>query len=77
MWWTASSEAGVDVGNDGEQPRVSFQTYVTSRMTGFGGEGSRPMPLEAKLYPKWAELLKTRRAAPGRGSTTRPPQSRR
>ena len=55
-------ECGVDVGNDGEQPRVSFQTYVTSRMTGFGGEGKRPMPLETKLYPKWAELLKTRRA---------------
>lgn len=57
---------GVDVGNDGEQPRVSFQTYVTSRMSGFGGEGKRPMPLETKLYPKWAELLKTRRAARSR-----------
>ena len=55
-------ESGVDVGNDGEQPRVSFQTYVTSRMRGFGGVGTRPMPLETKLYPKWAELLKTRRA---------------
>ena len=55
-------ESGVDVGNDGEQPRVSFQTYVTSRMSGFGGEGKRPMPLETRLYPKWAELLKTRRA---------------
>ena len=59
-------ESGVDVGNDGEQPRVSFQTYVTSRMAGFGGEGKRPMPLETKLYPKWAELLKTRRAARAR-----------
>ena len=59
-------ESGVDVGNDGEQPRVSFQTYVTSRMTGFGGEGKRPMPLETKLYPKWAELLKARRAARAR-----------
>lgn len=55
-------ESGVDVGNDGEQPRVSFQTYVTSRMSGFGGEGKRPMPLETRLYPEWAELLKTRRA---------------
>ena len=42
-------ECGLDIGNDGEQPRVSFQTYVTSRMTGFGGEGKRPMPLETKL----------------------------
>ena len=59
-------ESGVDIGNDGEQPRVSFQTCVTSRMTGFGGEGKRPMPLETKLYPKWAGLLKTRRAARSR-----------
>lgn len=47
---------GADVGDDGEQPRVSFRTCVTSRMSGFGGEGKRPMPLETKLYPKQAEL---------------------
>src|SRR5262245_62423584 len=36
--------AGVDVINDGEQPRVGFQTYVAQRMAGFGGESSRPRP---------------------------------
>ncbi len=30
-------EAGVDVGNDGEQPRVGFSTYPARRMKGFGG----------------------------------------
>ena len=30
--------AGVDIVNDGEQPRVGFQTYVAQRMKGFGGE---------------------------------------
>src|ERR1700721_1675491 len=31
-------ESGVDIGNDGETPRVGFSTYTTERMTGFGGE---------------------------------------
>ena len=40
-------EAGVDVGNDGEQSRVGFQTYVPRCLCGFGGEfetsaGARP-----------------------------------
>jgi 5-methyltetrahydropteroyltriglutamate--homocysteine methyltransferase len=30
-------EAGVDVGNDGEQSRVGFQTYVSRCLGGFGG----------------------------------------
>ena len=29
--------AGVDIGNSGEQSRMSFSTYVTLRMSGFGG----------------------------------------
>ena len=32
---------GVDIGNDGEQPRESFFTYVRYRMSGFGGESQR------------------------------------
>lgn len=59
-------DAGVDVGNDGEQPRVGFQTYVTSRMSGFGGEGSRPEPTEISLFPEWAKMIKARRPARAR-----------
>ena len=33
----AQLEAGIDIGNDGEQARESFVTYVQHRMTGFGG----------------------------------------
>ena len=33
--------AGVDIGNDGETPRVGFSTYTTERMTCFGGESRR------------------------------------
>jgi 5-methyltetrahydropteroyltriglutamate--homocysteine methyltransferase len=32
---------GIDVGNDGEQPRESFFTHVRERMSGFRGR-SRP-----------------------------------
>jgi 5-methyltetrahydropteroyltriglutamate--homocysteine methyltransferase len=34
--------AGVDVGNDGEQARESFFTYVQHRMSGFGDRSRRP-----------------------------------
>ena len=33
--------AGIDIGNDGEQQRVGFQTYVPQRMSGFGGISKR------------------------------------
>src|SRR5580704_6896126 len=35
------AEAGIDIGNDGEQQRVGFQTYVPSRMSGFAGQSKR------------------------------------
>src|SRR5687768_7324395 len=35
-------ETGIDIGNDGEQPRISYLTYVPQRMSGFGGESKRP-----------------------------------
>src|SRR6202045_989042 len=32
---TKQMEAGIDVGNDGEQRRIGFQTYVPQRVSGF------------------------------------------
>ena len=43
--------SGVDVVNDGEQPRVGFQTYVAQRMKGFGGESKRPRPRDYTRLP--------------------------
>lgn len=57
------AEAGVDIVNDGEQPRVGFQTYVPQRMTGFGGESRRPTPRDMKAFPDFAALLQQRTAA--------------
>ena len=43
--------SGVDVINDGEQPRVGFQTYVAQRMKGFGGEFKRPRSRDCDGLP--------------------------
>lgn len=46
-------EAGVDVGNDGEQSRVGFQTYVPRCLCGFGGESSRPPARDQLEFPSY------------------------
>ena len=43
--------AGVDVINNGEQPRVSFSTYVVQRMSGFGGSWRRRGHRDQNEYP--------------------------
>lgn len=49
--------AGVDIANNGEQPRVGFQTYVAQRIAGFGGESTRAAGLDFKNYPDWAAMV--------------------
>jgi len=46
---------GVDVGNDGEQARESFFTYVQHRMSGFGGKSERPRFTDVSSYPSFIE----------------------
>ena len=58
--------AGVDVGNDGEQPRAGFSTYVARRMRGFGGESRRPLARDFTEHPDYAEMLALRRRAAAR-----------
>jgi 5-methyltetrahydropteroyltriglutamate--homocysteine methyltransferase len=45
--------AGVDVGNDGEQSRVAFQTYVPRCLCGFGAESKRPPARDQKEFPSY------------------------
>ena len=54
-------EAGIDVGNDGEQPRAGFSTYVAGRMRGFGGTSRRELAQDLIDFPDYAELLARRR----------------
>jgi 5-methyltetrahydropteroyltriglutamate--homocysteine methyltransferase len=44
-------DAGIDIGNDGEQQRVAFQTYMASRMSGFGGESKRRLAKDLAAHP--------------------------
>ncbi len=47
----AQVRAGVDVGNDGEQSRVGFQTYVPRCLCGFDGESKRPPARDQIEFP--------------------------
>jgi 5-methyltetrahydropteroyltriglutamate--homocysteine methyltransferase len=49
--------AGIDIGNDGEQQRVGFQTYVPQRMAGFGGESKRRRGREFEEFPELVSYL--------------------
>jgi len=48
---------GIDVGNDGEQGRESFFTYVRNRMSGFGGESQRPLMRDLTAWPGFLETM--------------------
>jgi 5-methyltetrahydropteroyltriglutamate--homocysteine methyltransferase len=50
-------ESGIDVGNNGEQPRESFFTYVQHRMSGFGGRSERPRLADVWSYPTFTEMI--------------------
>ena len=48
---SAQLKAGVDVVNNGEQSRISFSTYVTQRMSGFGGSWNRRGHRDQNEFP--------------------------
>ncbi len=52
--------AGIDIGNDGEQQRVGFQTYVAQRMSGFAGESKRRRGRDFEEFPELTEILMRR-----------------
>ncbi len=49
------NKAGIDIGNNGEQPRVGFDTYVYNRMNGFDGTKKRKQIQDIEEYPEYAE----------------------
>jgi 5-methyltetrahydropteroyltriglutamate--homocysteine methyltransferase len=51
----AQLAAGIDVGNNGEQTRESFFTYIQHRMSGFGGESQRRVGKDVTYYPSFLE----------------------
>jgi len=53
-------KAGIDIGNDGEQQRVGFQTYVPQRISGFAGESKRRRGRDYEEFPELVEDLNRR-----------------
>lgn len=58
-------DSGVDVGNDGEEARVGFQTYASIRLSGWGGVSPRKRTTDIVKFPKYGEILRRRVARPG------------
>jgi 5-methyltetrahydropteroyltriglutamate--homocysteine methyltransferase len=50
-------KAGIDIGNDGEQGRIGFQTYVPQRMSGFAGVSKRRRGREFDEFPELLAYL--------------------
>jgi 5-methyltetrahydropteroyltriglutamate--homocysteine methyltransferase len=65
--------SGVDVINDGEQPRVGFQTYVPLRMKGFGGQSTRKPPTDMMAHPDMFAVMARR--FPSSGKISNAPQA--
>jgi 5-methyltetrahydropteroyltriglutamate--homocysteine methyltransferase len=63
---TKQLEAGIDIGNNGEQQREGFFLYVQHRMSGFGGSWERRPLQDVARYPDFLrqrEALATGRTA--------------
>jgi 5-methyltetrahydropteroyltriglutamate--homocysteine methyltransferase len=66
------ADAGVDVGNNGEQQRDSFFLYLKERLTGLGGTWQRPSRADVDRYPefkkRWLEQTSSKtRVSPNEG----------
>ena len=59
-------DTGLDVIDDGEQSRESFVLYMRHRLTGLGGEGSRPMHADLDAYPQYQQQFQARATSDNR-----------
>jgi 5-methyltetrahydropteroyltriglutamate--homocysteine methyltransferase len=59
-------QAGVDVGNNGEQQRESFFLYLRERLTGLGGTWQRPSRADVDRYPEFKQRWLEQTSAKGR-----------
>jgi 5-methyltetrahydropteroyltriglutamate--homocysteine methyltransferase len=56
-------EAGIDVGNNGEQQRDSFFLYLRNRLSGLGGSWERPSRADVDRYPEFKRMWTGQHAA--------------
>ena len=57
------AEAGIDVGNNGEQQRESFFLYLRDRLTGLGGSWERTSRADVDRYPVFRQMWNEQHAA--------------
>lgn len=50
------ADAGIDIANDGELPRIGYSFYVEDRMSGFGGRAERGTMADFIRFPGYAAL---------------------
>jgi 5-methyltetrahydropteroyltriglutamate--homocysteine methyltransferase len=52
------AQAGIDIGNNGEQSRLAYSVDVTTRLSGYGDEfARRDLPADLEEFPEFAEEL--------------------
>ena len=68
-------EAGIDVGNNGEQQHEGFFLYVQRRMSGFGGSWQRRQRGDALRYPVFLQRLEEQQASGSAVSNFRQPKA--
>ncbi len=68
-------EAGVDVGNNGEQQREGFFLYVQHRMSGFGGSWQRRPLQDVARYPDFQRQRDALASGKVAVSNFRPPKA--
>jgi 5-methyltetrahydropteroyltriglutamate--homocysteine methyltransferase len=68
-------EAGIDIGNNGEQEREGFFLYVQHRMGGFGGSWERPMLQDVARYPDFQRQRQALATGKVAVSNFRPPKA--
>jgi 5-methyltetrahydropteroyltriglutamate--homocysteine methyltransferase len=57
------AEVGIDIGNNGEQPRDSFFLYLTERLSGLGGSWDRPSRADVDRYPAFKQMFEAQHSA--------------
>src|SRR5258705_5996405 len=56
-------EAGIDIGNNGEQQRNSFFLYLKARLSGLGGSWERPSRADVERYPEFKRMWNEQQAS--------------
>ena len=68
-------EAGVDLGNNGEQQREGFFLHIRHRMSGFGGSWQRRTRADALRYPVFRQMMEQQLASRVAVSNMGPPKA--